>query len=68
MSIFFCCGPGTHFCTSDFYCVVTQFVENLKRVGVHTMEKALAFDALSQLESPSYDIAAVARLRSKEPL
>jgi hypothetical protein len=48
--------------------VVTQFVENLKRVGVHTMEIGLAFDALSQLESPRYDIAAVARLRSKEPL
>jgi hypothetical protein len=48
--------------------VVTQFVENLKQAGVHPMEKALAFDALSQLESPRYDIAAVARHCSKEPL
>jgi hypothetical protein len=42
----FCCGPGTHCCTSVSDCVVTQLVENLKREGLHPMEKALDFDAL----------------------
>jgi ParB family chromosome partitioning protein len=50
---------------SDSDCVVAQLIENIQREGVHPMEEALAFDALLRLESPHYDIAAVAQKAGK---
>ncbi len=52
---------------SDSDCVVAQLIENIQREGVHPMEEALAFDALLRLESPHYDIAAVAQKAGKSP-
>lgn len=52
---------------SDSDCVVAQLVENIQREGVHPMEEALAFDSLLRLESPRYDIAAVAQKAGKNP-
>lgn len=52
---------------SDSECVLAQMVENIQREGVHPMEEALAFDALLRLESPRYDIAAVAQKAGKSP-
>ena len=52
---------------SDSDCVVAQLIENMQREGVHPMEEALAFDALLRLESPHYDIAAVAQKAGKSP-
>ena len=52
---------------SDSDCVVAQLIENIQRVGVHPMEEALAFDGLLRLESPRYDIAAVAQKAGKSP-
>jgi ParB family transcriptional regulator, chromosome partitioning protein len=52
---------------SDSDCVVAQLVENIQREGVHPMEEALAFDALLRLESPRYDVAAVAQKAGKSP-
>lgn len=52
---------------SDSDCVVAQLIENIQREGVHPMQEALAFDALLRLESPHYDIAAVAQKAGKSP-
>ncbi len=52
---------------SDSECVIAQLTENIQREGVHPMEEALAFDGLLRLESPRYDIAAVAQKAGKSP-
>ncbi|HEY0758766.1 MAG TPA: ParB/RepB/Spo0J family partition protein [Acidisarcina sp.] len=52
---------------SDSDCAIAQLVENIQREGVHPLEEAYAFDGLLRLESPRYDIAAVARKAGKSP-